>query len=119
MSDIYVYSTLTNSQNYAVDGGKKVFIQGGANTPGARMPDGVFVTSRGAVTKITAEQYAALKANVVFQLHEKNGYLSFENSKQDVEKVTADMKGRDESAPDTESDAEADGRKVRKPRNQG
>lgn len=105
MSDLYIYSTLTGAQNYRTDSGK-VLINGGANLPGARLPDGVFLTAAGVVTKVTAEQYQELEQNEVFKLHKKNGFIRVENAKHDPEKVAADMERRDNSAPDTEQDAE-------------
>lgn len=113
MAEIYIYSTLTGSQNYATENGK-VLVKGGANLPGAKMPDGEFITSLGAVTKLTAEQYQGLEQNQLFKLHKANGFLKVDQKKVDIEVVVADMASRDGSAPDTDSDSEAKGRKVRK-----
>lgn len=112
MSDIYIYSTLTGSQNYATAIGK-VLVKGGANLPGAKLPDGEFITSLGAVTKINDEQYQALERNQLFKLHKQNGFIKVDQKKVDIEVVAADMNARDTSAPDTESDVKAKGRKVK------
>lgn len=112
MSDIYIYSTLTGSQNYATESGK-VLVKGGANLPGAKLPDGEFITSLGAVTKVTAEQYQALEKNALFRLHKANGFIKVDQKKVDIEVVASDMSSRDGSSPETESDAKAKGRKIK------
>lgn len=112
MSEIYIYSTLTGSQNYATASGK-VFVRGGANLPGAKLPNGEFITSLGTVTKVTAEQYQELEKNALFKLHKANGFIKVDQKKVDIEVVAPDMASRDGSSPDTESDAKAKGRKVK------
>jgi hypothetical protein len=58
------------------------------------------------VTKVTTEQLEALKRNAVFMLHHNNGFIRWEATKHDVERVVVDMERADASAPDTEADAE-------------
>ena len=110
MSKIYIYSTLTNDQQYVnyktdVSGVPKpessILIRGGAN-----LMTKTFVTPRGAVTEVTAEQLAELKRNEVFNLHCANGYITISEAKADAEVVAADMTGRDESAPIVEQDGD-------------
>ena len=58
------------------------------------------ITPRGVVTEITEEQADYLRANKVFQLHEKNGFVQISDAKTDPDKAAADMTGRDQSAPE-------------------
>lgn len=104
--DLYIYSTLSNDNNYRVAGGK-VLVAGKANVTNQN-----FLTPRGAVTKVTPEQLAVLEANPVFALHKANGFVTVESAKVDPEKVAADMTGRDLSAPDTAESLEAEGAAV-------
>ena len=99
MPDFYVYSTLTASVNYSTNAGP-VLIAGGANVPNQYMQ-----TSAGVVTKVTGEQLEALKRNAVFMTHHTNGFIRWETTKHEVEKVVVDMERADASAPDTEADA--------------
>lgn len=114
MSDkkIYIYSTLAaavNYQTYATGGGdvpvatREIVIQGGANIPDKymRTPDG------SVVTPVSEEELEALRANPVFALHEKNGFIKVSEKLHDTEKVAADMTSRDESAPLVDSDFDA------------
>lgn len=101
MADVYIYSTLSASVSYEIDGGKQILIAGGAN-----IPDKHFLTPQGVVTRVTAEDLAGLKKNRVFELHNKNGFIRWEDKKVDVEQVVTGMQGADDSAPDTEADAE-------------
>lgn len=105
----YIYSTLAAAVNYGghTEGGGDVpvpadpiVIQGGANIPDKymRTPDGAVITP------VTEAQYEILKANPVFQLHEKNGFIKVSDKKVDAEKVAADMEGRDNSAPLVDQD---------------
>lgn len=112
MSKIYIYSTLTASQNYSTPEGK-VLIHGGANLERR----GVLDTPRGVVTAITPEQYALLKQhNTLFQQHMKNGFVSAQTSKVDPDEVAADLQGPDASTQTnagTLADAiQADGRGI-------
>ncbi|CDL85475.1 hypothetical protein [Xenorhabdus szentirmaii] len=101
---LYVYCTLSNDQNYAVRDGA-VFIHGQANIMTKAMH-----TPRGRVTEVSAEAYAQLKDNHVFQLHKENGYITVESRKADPEKVASDMEASDQSAPDTPESLEAGGK---------
>lgn len=103
MAKLYVYSTLAADVayiNHAQGGGDlpielpPVLIKGGAGVANDR-----FITPRGVVTEITEEQGEYLRANVLFQLHEKNGFVEISGSYVDPEKAAADMTGRDNSAP--------------------
>lgn len=101
MADIYIYSTLSASVAYEVDGGREILIAGGAN-----IPDKHFLTPQGVVTSVTEEDLALLKKSRVFDLHAKNGFLKWHSKKVDVEQVIADMQGADDSAPDGEAEAQ-------------
>lgn len=101
MTDVYIYSTLSSSVNYEVEGGRSILVAGGAG-----IPDKHFLTPQGVVTAVTEEDLAQLKKNRVFDLHSKNGYLKWHAKKVEVEAVIADMQGYDASAPDGEAEAE-------------
>lgn len=105
---LYVYSTLSCDQNYTNHdtGGADlpvplppVFIKGGAGVANDRL-----ITPRGVATEITEEQAEYLRANPMFQLHEKNGYVQISADNADPEKVAADMNRNDGSAPMTGAD---------------
>jgi hypothetical protein len=100
---LYVYSTLSsdvNYTNYAQGGGDLpielpgILIKGGAGVANDRL-----VTPRGVATPVTDEQLEQLRANEVFKLHEKNGFVQVSQSKIDPDVAAADMTGRDQSAP--------------------
>lgn len=108
----YVYSTLANDQHYVERGTNRtvvaaVFIAGKANIPNRHM-----LTSRGVATQVTDEQLAVLKANRVFQLHEKNGFVTVESKKHEVDKVADSMNNNDPSQPDTEAKLAAEKKQV-------
>lgn len=92
---MYIYSTLSADQNYTTPLGD-ILIVGGAN-----IPDKHLLTPYGKVTKVSDDQYAALKDHHLFKLHEANGFVKADKNKADADKVAADMTGRDDSAPDT------------------
>lgn len=107
---IYVYSTLSNDQQYTsykndVNGvaqvGSAIFIAGGANTASKH-----FVTKLGVATQVTAEELAELKQNELFKLHVANGFITYSETKENPEVVAASMTGRDQSAPLVEQDFE-------------
>lgn len=111
----YVYSTMAAAVQYPVytaGGGdlqvadSAVTIQGGANIPDKymRTPDGAVVTT------VSEDELAALNANPVFKLHEKNGFIRVSGKNTSGEKVAADMEGRDKSAPLVDQDFEAEGK---------
>ena len=100
---LYVFSTLASDvayTNHAQGGGDlpidlpPVVIKGGAGVANERI-----VTPRGVATEVTEEQVEYLRANQVFQLHEKNGFVMVSESYADPDDVAADMTGRDNSAP--------------------
>lgn len=100
---LYVYSTLASDVAYTnhVSGGadlpiplEPVLVKGGAGVANDRL-----VTPRGVVTEITEEQAEYLRANPVFCLHEKNGFVEIGDTYVDPDKAAADMEGRDNSAP--------------------
>ena len=92
---MYIYSTLAADVVYTTLAGD-ILIHGGAN-----VPDQHLLTPYGKMTKISDDEYAALKDNHVFQLHVENGHIRADKHKEDPDKIAADMTGRDESAPDT------------------
>lgn len=103
MSNVYVYSTLSAPVRYsfyekgAGDMSREasaILIRGGAN-----VADKNFVTPRGVVTTISAEEYAKLKENKLFQTHVDNGYITVEEKQVDIDKIVSDMEGRDQSSP--------------------
>ena len=100
---LYVFSTLASDvayTNHAQGGGDlpidlpPVVIKGGAGIANERI-----VTPRGVATEVTEEQVEYLRANQVFQLHEKNGFVMVSDTYGDPDTVAADMTGRDISAP--------------------
>lgn len=100
---LIVFSTLASSVAYTnhVQGGadlpialEPVTIQGGAGVANDRI-----VTPRGVATRVTEAQVEYLRANPIFQLHEKNGFVMVSENAADPDKAAADMTGRDNSAP--------------------
>lgn len=111
---LYVYSTLSSDvlyQNHAAGGADlpvvvaEVLVKGGAGVANDRL-----ITPRGVVTEITEEQAEALRANPVFAMHEKNGFVQIGEAKVDPDEAAADMTGRDQSAPLVPEDLPADSR---------
>lgn len=103
MADVYVYSTLSCDTGYATykkGGGDLpivehiVFIKGGAGVANDR-----FITPLGVATGVSNEEAELLEQNEVFRLHRENGFITMQKKQVDVEKVVADMVGRDVSAP--------------------
>ena len=100
---LYVFSTLASDVAYTNHE------QGGADMPidlppvvvkgGAGVMNDRLVTPRGVATAVTEEQVEYLRANPVFKLHEKNGFVMVSETNGDPDKVAADMTGRDISAP--------------------
>lgn len=110
MSKIYVYSTLSNDQQYthyaaasannltpAVE--KSILIAGKANITSKH-----FITPLGMATEVTAEDLALLKQNAMFKIHEANGFITYSEVKEDADKMASVMTGRDQSAPLVEED---------------
>lgn len=107
---IFIYSTLSASVRYAASepGGADVpvptdgiLIVGGTNVANKNL-----ITPRGAVvTEVSAEQLDRLRQDEVFKLHQANGFITISDKMEDGEKVaSADMQGRDQSAPLTPED---------------
>lgn len=116
MAGVYVFSTLTASQEYRKysKGGadinvveRSVFIAGGSN-----IPDKYLRTPIGVMTHISDEDYAWLKEDESFKLHEKNGFIKVENKAFEAEVVAADMETRDQSAPTVDADLKDEGLKT-------
>lgn len=100
---LFIFSTLASDVAYTnhAQGGADmpidlppVLIKGGAGVANDRI-----VTPRGVATTVTEEQVEYLRANQVFQLHEKNGFVMVSDTYADPDIVAADMTGRDNSAP--------------------
>lgn len=100
---MYIYSTLSNSQMISqfnvVEGGipkrgKSVIINGGSNVANKNL-----VTPRGVVTELSDADYALVKDDKSFKRWVERGYITVDSKNIAVEKVVADMDGRDESAP--------------------
>ena len=91
MTDYYVYSTLSNDNNY--DG---VFIAGKANVANKNI-----ITPLGIATKVDDSKLSHLESNHVFRLHKSNGFITVEKFKEDADLVASNMTGRDSSAPET------------------
>lgn len=99
----YVYSTLASAMDYTT------YQPGGGDLPqvdavvriegGANIPDKFLRTPLGVCTPVTEAELEALKQNHVFQLHEKNGFITVRDKEVDPEVAAADMEGRDKSAP--------------------
>ena len=100
---VWVFSTLTSSMDYTN------YEKGGADLPvalppvhikgGAGLADKNFVTPDGVGTRVTEQQLEYLRANPVFNLHEKNGFIKVVASEPVPEKAASDMERRDGSAP--------------------
>lgn len=119
--DFYVFSTLTNDQiyrTYAKAGGGDinvpeidVFIAGGANRPSDTTTRQGIYTPRGMVTPVSSDELDLLRANDLFLLHEKNGYVVVSQTMDDADDVAeSEMEAADGSAPVTQErlDAEAE-----------
>lgn len=107
----YIFSTLSASVAYTKFDGSdvprpvgRVVIAGGAN-----VIDKALVTPQGVMTKITAEEYAQIKQDKVFQLHVENGFIKVRSSSSDAEKVAKDMSEKDGSAQLQPTDFPEDG----------
>jgi hypothetical protein len=112
MKKMYVYSTLSSDvlyQNHAPGGAdlpivvSEVLIKGGAGVANDRL-----ITPRGVATEVTEQQAEALRANPVFQMHEKNGFVQISDARVDADVAAADMAGRDNSAPIVPEDLPSD-----------
>jgi K+-transporting ATPase c subunit len=105
----FIYSTLSTDMEYAHWENragqpvkvKSVKILGGANIC-KEGDSGKFFTPRGVVTKVNDEDLDLLQKNEVFNLHQKNGFISVEKSEKKVDKAIENMASTDFSAPKTE-----------------
>lgn len=116
-----VFSKLANSQKYTGYQDPVQGTEGQVNTPdrhvhikgGANLADKFLQTPLGVMTTITDDEATFLRTHNIFKIHERNGFVTIENSagKEDVDAVVADMGDKaDDSAPLTPSDyEEADG----------
>lgn len=105
----HVYSTLSNDQAYTRWGKPEkgglpevdatVRIHGKANVPNDH-----FVTPKGVVTTVNAQQMRELADCPMFVRHENAGYIVVEKAKVDPDKVAKDMTAKDASAPKTDDD---------------
>lgn len=110
----YVFSTLATDMSYVnwhspgvgipPMEGKHVNIQGGAGVAQKGKPGSEFWTPLGRVTEVSDDDLALLERNEVFQLHQKNGFITVRAKSIDVEKAVADMNRKDNSSPRTEAD---------------
>lgn len=99
----FIYSTLTADNSYpvfkSIEGRQEIehqiIVKGGANIADKRL-----FTPMGAVTEVSDRDLELLEQNTCFQMHVKNGFITIQRSKKDVESVvTSGMESRDESAP--------------------
>lgn len=103
----YVYSTATAGNDYTEyrhitkdlnDPVKKVSIRGGSN-----LADKQVITPYGVATEVSEDDLEFLKNHPVFKMHMEAGYIRFDESKKDPERVITEtaMEIRDNSAPET------------------
>lgn len=80
-----------------------VSIKGGAGVARRGGETGI-LTRQGVVTTIDDDELSMLKANPVFQMHMKNGFVQIieSDNKVNVTKAVKDMEAKDKSAPLTE-----------------
>lgn len=107
---IVIYSTLASDMAYTNFGAggadvpvveTSVFVKGGAGVANDRLvtPMGVATVLKDDGDSKAAEKLEYLRANKVFQLHEKNGYIIVSEESQDPEKMAANMNTNDPSKP--------------------
>lgn len=107
----YVYSTATCGTDYHIyeDTGnrdlavvkKKISINGGHGVANKN-----FVTPQGVVTIVSDEDLELLEKDYHFRKHVEAGFITVQKRKTEPEKVAADMKDKDLSAPLTPKDFE-------------
>jgi len=107
----YIYSTLANDMRYAKYRDQQpgqlgpaiieheILINGKVGVANKHL-----ITPRGAVTQVNDDDYEVLKDNYSFKEHIKEGHIHVEKKQEDMEKVVAKMKKRDNSAPITPDD---------------
>lgn len=118
MGDPVEYTLYENAHS---DGGnnpvtKTVHIRGGAGVASRhRILEGEVQTSQAIVTKVSDEDYEALKRNSVFQTHVDNGFIKVllgesSGTKKEAKAASADMSHDDEAKQYTPKDFEKGGR---------
>lgn len=118
----YIYSTLATDVKYTeyqepVSGQKVAVIKHSILVAGkVGVATKNLVTPRGMMTKVSDEDFAMLKKNEVFKMHEANGYITYEKKQAEVDKVVVNMKARDVSAPITPEFYEKTSDDVAKPK---
>lgn len=112
MKKFYIYSTMTNDNDYitwekGVEGQRNIAkhivrIKGGANRADDQGGTKKIFTPLGAVTPVTEEDMEHLSANEVFLRHQKNGFITVRDSEVHPEVAASEgMKQKDASAPYT------------------
>lgn len=103
----YIYSTLANNMKYVdydepIEGQKIRGVRHSVTIEGkVGVANKNFITPRGAVTKVSDEDFKMLEKNTAFKDHVKNGFIKYEKKEASIDKVVKDMKARDVSAPIT------------------
>lgn len=116
----FIYSTLSADQNFTVwikpdakgqvpKPVKTIVIAGKANI----MHKKNMITPKGVVTKVEDAELVALSEMPAFTRFVDRGFITVEAKQVEVEKVAADMKKKDASAPITEEDIKAAGKTVK------
>ena len=104
MSKNYITSSLTNAQEYTVYDGinpvKSIRVNGGHGLNNRHL-----ITLNGAVTEVSDEDLALLRANPLFQRHVDNGYIKVTGD-DNGERVAGDLESRDSSAPMNQNDVD-------------
>lgn len=116
-ASVYVYSTLANPQNITVylmpdknDAAqmgrlpvpvRNVIIKGGAGIASKNL-----ITEQGVCTRITEEEYDAIKDVKHFSQFIESGHFTVERKKYDIDKIVGDMNPRDPGGPITPADYE-------------
>lgn len=115
MKNFYVYSTLTNDQNYVVyevnAAGLPVVVGSVEIAGGHGRINKHLVTPLGVLTTVDETQMALLKRCPTFELHQKNGFIRVETSKRDAEAVASTMETADKSRQLNPSDYKKSRRK--------
>ena len=107
----YVYSTLSNDQEYTLwqtapekdrphVALKSVLIKGGHGI----MDRKLLITPLGVVTEVTDEDLSMLEKLSVFKRHVQNGFIVVDKKKSDPEKIASTMAAKDKSAQKTPAD---------------
>ena len=110
--DYYVYSTLSNDQQYTLwkEGTNgpnvplhSVLIKGKANVVDTLH----LITPKGVVTAVSKDDMEFLSKDPGFNQHKENGFILVEQKKADANRVAQDMTPKDSSAPHTLQDYES------------